>query len=236
MTSAKHRFFCATPADGFLDEDESGHAIRVLRLKTGDVIELLDGKGNRHLARITETTKRQLFFHVDTTERQTAPDWNIHIAIAPTKNIDRFEFFLEKCTEIGITCVTPLLTKNSERKEIKAEKLQKTIVSALKQSGNLYLPELRPIMSLKEFVKIATNDAAQKFVAHCEDDADKIQLINHVASPKNVLILIGPEGDFTNDEIILAKQAGFKPVSLGESRLRTETAGIVACLTVHLKN
>ena len=235
MTSAKHRFFCADPAAGFLDEDESGHALRVLRLGTGDLIELLDGKGAQHLAEVTETTKKQLFFSIRETHRDQAPSWNIHVAIAPTKNIDRFEFFLEKCTEIGITTITPLLTKNSERKEIKAEKLQKNIISAVKQSGNLFLPELAPMHGFKEFIKGTWPADVQKFMAHCEEDVAKIQLYDGVTPAKKSVILIGPEGDFTADEIQLARQAGFQPVSLGESRLRTETAGIVACLTVHLK-
>jgi 16S rRNA (uracil1498-N3)-methyltransferase len=235
MTSAKHRFFCANPANGFLDEDESGHALRVLRLNVGDNIELLDGKGNKHLATISETSKKQLFFQIISTEKQAQPNWHIHIAIAPTKNIDRFEFFLEKCTEIGITQITPLLTKNSERKEIKAEKLQKTILSALKQSGHLFLPDLRPMVSLKDFLTRFSATDTQKFIAHCENDAEKIQLFDQVTPSKKSVILIGPEGDFTTEEISLAKEAGFAAVSLGESRLRTETAGIVACLTVHLK-
>ncbi|MBI3134952.1 MAG: 16S rRNA (uracil(1498)-N(3))-methyltransferase [Bacteroidetes bacterium] len=235
MSSAKHRFFCTDPTTGFLDEEESGHALRVLRLGKGDQVELVDGKGGKYLALLTEPGKKQVFFQLLASEKQAKPDWFIHIAIAPTKNIDRLEFFLEKCTEIGLSCVTPVITKNSERKEIKAPKLQKTLVSALKQSGTLFLPELKPLVSFKDFIQGHADTSVQKFIAHCEDDQDKIQLFNQVTPPKNIVILIGPEGDFSHDEIVLAKKAGFKPVSLGESRLRTETAGIVACLTVHLK-
>ena len=235
MTTAKHRFFCASPNTGILDEDESAHAIRVLRLQAGDAIELLNGKGERYLATITETTKRQVSFELVTAHRQPVQTPAIHIAIAPTKNIDRFEFFLEKATEIGLATIHPVLTKNSERKEIKIEKLTKNLVAAMKQSGNLFLPDLAPLRTFKDFLAGQTDPGAQKFIAHCEEDPTKNQLFNLVKPAKNVVILIGPEGDFTPEEIALAKRAGFLPVSLGETRLRTETAGIVACLTVHLK-
>lgn len=235
MISPKHRFFCPNPDSGILDEDESAHANRVLRLISGDYIEVIDGKGKRIIARIAESSKNRVSFSTEKLEISKSEKPEIHIAIAPTKNIDRFEFFLEKVTEIGISEITPVLCRNSERKEIKKEKLEKNLISSIKQSGNLFLPILHDLTSVKRFIESYKNADCQKFIAHCAEDTDKIQLANALSPSKNVVILIGPEGDFSQDEISSAKLNGFCPVALGNSRLRTETAGIAACLTVHLK-
>jgi 16S rRNA (uracil1498-N3)-methyltransferase len=155
------------------------------------------------------------------------------IGVAPTKNIDRFEWFLEKSTEIGIDRVIPLLCRYSERKEIKPERLEKVMVSAMKQSIKAYLPVLSPLQTFKEAIK--SQFSGQKFIAHCYE-GEKQLLRDAVVRGKDVLILIGPEGDFSNEEVELAINEGFVPISLGNSRLRTETAALVACHTVNLIN
>ena len=161
------------------------------------------------------------------------PNFRVHIAIAPTKNIERIEWFLEKATEIGINRVTPLLCRFSERKEIKAERLEKVMISAMKQSLKAYLPQLDELTRFNEFIQQPFD--GQKYIAHC-DNQHRDLLRNKVIPGQNYLILIGPEGDFSTEEIELALKHGFQPVSLGESRLRTETAGLVACHTVNLLN
>lgn len=235
MISPKHRFFCTDPESGFLDEDESAHANRVLRLVSGDRIEIINGKGARIIARITESSKNRVGFQIEKQELTEQDKPEIHIAIAPTKNIDRFEFFLEKVTEIGISEISPVLCRNSERKEIKKEKLEKNLVASIKQSGNVFLPKLNNLTSFMQFIESHKTNDCQKFIAHCAEDAHKIQLADSLNPAKNVVILIGPEGDFSQEEITKANQSGFRSVALGNSRLRTETAGIAACLTVHLK-
>jgi 16S rRNA (uracil1498-N3)-methyltransferase len=160
-------------------------------------------------------------------------EYGLTIAVSPTKNIDRYEWFLEKGTEIGIDTVIPLISRYSERKEIKPERLEKVMISAIKQSIKAYLPELKPLMSFKELMK--TPFDGQKFIAHC-NEGEKILLRDAVVRGKEVLILIGPEGDFSNEEVDSALNNGFIPVSLGDSRLRTETAALVACCMVNLIN
>jgi 16S rRNA (uracil1498-N3)-methyltransferase len=217
-----------------LAEEESKHAVRVLRLQPGDVIQLIDGKGNFSNAKITDAhPKRCLVEIVDTqSEYGRRKSW-LHIAVAPTKNIDRLEWFLEKATEIGIDEITPILCEHSERKVIKDERLEKVIVSAMKQSLKAYLPKLNPLTPLSELLDTDFN--GKKFVAHCYEQ-DKRLLKNEVPGSLSNLVLIGPEGDFSEREVSEAMARGFIPVSLGESRLRTETAALVACHTCHLLN
>jgi 16S rRNA (uracil1498-N3)-methyltransferase len=232
MKTTKHTFFCKDLSVGQLSEEESHHAFRVLRLKQGQNITVIDGKGTSIIAEIIESTKKTLNFKViDTTFREEVLP-KIHIAIAPTKSMDRFEFFLEKVTELGVNEITPLLCKNSERKIVKHERLQKIVMSAVKQSGNLYLPQVNALTYFNEF--ITQNNNNERFIAHCEDDLSKNQLKDLLVNQKKICILIGPEGDFTKEEINLAKENEFKPVALGHTRLRTETAGIIACHTVKL--
>ena len=228
----KHSFFSANPQLGFLDEDESNHAIRVLRMQEGDFFYLLDGEGHQYTCKIIEANKKKLRFELMDKVFQEALVPAIHIAIALPKSQDRIQFFLEKVTEIGISEITPLLTTNSERTNIKPEKLEKQIIAAMKQSGQMYLPRLNSIEKFHHFVSNHTE--IQKFIAHCEDDPSKSLLKNRLDVNNSCTILIGPEGDFTPEEVILAKEKGFKAISLGPSRLRTETAGIVACHTVRV--
>ena len=217
-----------------LDEMESKHCVRVLRLAEGDEIVLVDGRGGWFVARIADANpKRCAVAVVDEKLSYGLRNFSIQVAIAPTKNIDRIEWFLEKATEIGITRVTPLLCHHSERKEIKADRLEKVMVSAMKQSLKAYLPQLDEMTKFATLVKQPFN--GQKFIAHCEEQHREL-LKNVVRPGENYLILIGPEGDFSPEEIQLALDNGFLPVSLGKSRLRTETAGLVACHTFNLLN
>jgi 16S rRNA (uracil1498-N3)-methyltransferase len=221
-------------AEVILNETESKHAVRVLRLKEGDDIELVDGKGGFFKARITDANpKKCQLIIIESQTEFGKKDFHLHIAIAPTKNIDRTEWFLEKCTEIGIDEVTPLLSEHSERKVIKPERLEKILVSAMKQSVKAYLPKLNELTKLSDLLEQATE--TKKFIAHC-NEGEKPHLKNVVNPGDNVLILIGPEGDFSPEEVELALENGFEAISLGNARLRTETAGVVACHIVNLAN
>jgi len=217
-----------------LDETESKHCIRVLRLEKGNEITLVDGRGGFFTAEISDPNPKRCIVKVNRSEFKFGlRNFQVHVAIAPTKNIERIEWFLEKATEIGIDRVTPLLCRYSERKEIKTDRLEKVMVSAMKQSLKAYLPQLDPLTKFSDFVRQPFD--GQKFIAHCEEQHRDL-LKNKIVSGENYLILIGPEGDFSSEEIELAIQSGFHPVSLGESRLRTETAGLVACHTFNLMN
>lgn len=217
-----------------LDETESKHCVRVLRLEKGDQITLVDGRGGFYTAEITYPNPKRCMVDVIKSEQNFGlRKFQVHIAIAPTKSIERIEWFLEKATEIGISRITPLLCQHSERKEIKNERLEKVIISAMKQSLKAYLPQLDPLTKFSDFISQPFD--GQKFIAHC-DEQHRDLLKKMVVLNQNYLILIGPEGDFSSEEIEMAIQAGFQPVSLGESRLRTETAGVVACHTFNLLN
>ncbi|HEY5510805.1 MAG TPA: 16S rRNA (uracil(1498)-N(3))-methyltransferase [Prolixibacteraceae bacterium] len=217
-----------------LNKEESRHCIKVLRLKKGDPILVMNGKGSRFHAIIENPDSNACQVTIlDEERRQGDRLYHLTIAIAPTKNIDRFEWFLEKSTEIGIDRIVPIICQHSERKEIKTERLEKILISAIKQSGQLFLPELTPPVPLKNFIRQSFE--GDKFIAHC-DAGEKRLFKDSLSTGKNVLVLIGPEGDFDSVEIKLALEQGYVPVSLGESRLRTETAGIVACHTVCLVN
>ncbi|TKG96518.1 16S rRNA (uracil(1498)-N(3))-methyltransferase [Puteibacter caeruleilacunae] len=217
-----------------LSESESKHCTRVLRLKEGDHIQLIDGKGGFYTAQITQAHHKKCI--VEVTEEQQSygkRDFYLHIAIAPTKNIDRLEWFLEKATEIGVDEITPILCDHSERKIIKPERLEKIIVSAMKQSYKAYKPILNPITSIKEL--FSSDFDGDRYIAHCEDTNRKL-FRDEIAKKEKVLVLIGPEGDFSPSEIDSARENQFTEISLGSSRLRTETAGVVACHTVNLLN
>lgn len=217
-----------------LDETESKHAIRVLRLSKGDNIRIIDGKGGFYLAEIADANPKKCLLRIfDTTKEFGKRNFHLHIAIAPTKNNERLEWFLEKATEIGISEITPLITERSERKTVNQERLEKILVSAMKQSVKAYLPRLNYSQKFMEMVK--NPFIGKKFIAYVEEK-QPVHLKNLVERGENVLVLIGPEGDFSADEVQLALQNDFQLVSLGESRLRTETAGVVACHIVNLAN
>ena len=218
-----------------LDETESKHCIKVLRLNVNDIIFLIDGVGGFYTAAIKEANPKHC--KIEVLEKKTKfgkRDFYLHIGIAPTKNVDRIEWFLEKATEIGIDEITPLLCKHSERKVIRHDRLNRVITSAVKQSLKAYHPKLNEMTPFEEFIRQEFN--GQKFIAHCESEREKKDLKKLVEKKTPVLIIIGPEGDFSPEEIALARECNFSEVSLGESRLRTETAGLVACHTISLLN
>lgn len=228
-------FYCPDILHSFtLSEEESQHAVRVLRLQAGDELEVVDGAGGYYLAVVTNPHPKHCEFQIkETITEYEKRDYRLHIAIAPTKNIERLEWFIEKCTEIGVDEITPILCRFSERKIIKPERLEKIIVSAAKQSLKAYFPILNPMCSFRDFIQQTT--VSQKFIAHCyEQDKQLLQQVYQKSS--DAVILIGPEGDFSPEEVQAAIQHQFQPVSLGSSRLRTETAGIAACHTVALMN
>jgi 16S rRNA (uracil1498-N3)-methyltransferase len=228
-------FYCPTLATvPVLSEEESQHAVKVLRLQSGDEIVVVDGVGGYHKARITNPHHKRCGFEIlETTAEYGKRNFRLHIAIAPTKNIERLEWFIEKATEIGIDEITPIICRFSERKIVKEERLEKIVVSAAKQSVKAYFPVLNPLCTFDELLKKST--ASQKFIAHCYEE-DKRLLQTEIEKGSDVLVLIGPEGDFSKEEVEKALATGFRPVSLGTSRLRTETAGVVACHTVTLIN
>ena len=209
--------------------EESRHIAKVLRKQIGDNVYITNGKGLLVEGILTNNHPKKCEIEVLKREQSDSPKSYLHIAIAPTKANDRFEWFLEKSTEIGIQEITPLLCDHSERKVIKWERYQKVLLSAMKQSLNTFLPKLNDLTTFSDFVDSPLN--TNKLIAHCENEP-KAPLSKCVLS-KNT-ILIGPEGDFSADEIQLAHSKDFKAVSLSDSRLRTETAGLVACHTINL--
>ena len=219
-----------------LSEEESGHCVRVLRYSTGDEILITDGKGTTYTARITNPHPKHCDFEIIGREIQEPHHaFHLHIAIAPTKNIERLEWCIEKCVEIGVDEITPLLCRFSERKQLRTDRLDKIILSAAKQSLTPYLPVLHDLTPFDRFVKEQAEKDQQCFIAHCYKD-DKRELKHEIKQGSDVLVLIGPEGDFSEQEVAEALKLGFIPVSLGNSRLRTETAGVVACHTAVLLN
>jgi len=212
---------------GILDEIESHHCIKVLRLKTGDEVILVDGKGGYYKGFISLPDHRSCSITINRTQTDFGKkDYKLQIAIAPTKNIERLEWFLKKATVIGIDEITPLICQRSERKIIRQDRLEKVITSAMKQSIKAYHPVFNPIVSLDEFLK--AQFTGTRMMAHCMDGTRQ-ELIKMKPKNKDFTILIGPEGDFSDSELRLALSKDFIPVSFGSSRLRTETAGVVAC-------
>ncbi len=210
-------------------EEESKHITKVLRKKEGDILNITNGKGYWFEAKIISADAKKCKAEIiDTTKYHPTKHW-LHMVVAPTKLNDRFEWFLEKATEIGVNEITPIICERSERKVIKLERLRKVVQSGMKQSLQTYLPKLNEPVTFKEF--ITKTHKGLLFIAHCEDE-EKVDLNRRVAPDKDVTILIGPEGDFTKPEIKQAYESGFLPVSLGRNRLRTETAAIVACTVV----
>lgn len=204
-----------------LSEAESKHGIQVMRLKENDSIELFNGKGISAFTTIIEAHPKRCSVKIEKITKHPH-EKPIHIAIAPTKNMDRMEWFVEKATEIGLTKLSLILCQNSERREIKLDRLEKTAISAVKQSGRYFLPEITELVKWKDFL----NQYPSGLIAHCREGEKKtIEDYN-----QDNLIVIGPEGDFTIEEIELALGRGYSPITLGENRLRTETAALVACM------
>ena len=214
-------------------EEESRHIAKVLRKKEGDTIQITNGTGWIFEAALDKATPVSCEATITDSQKRIQPMHWLHLAVAPTKSAERFEWFIEKATEIGINEITPLICEHSERKTLKAERLERIMESAMKQSKRVYLPKLNPMISLVEF--LGHDHPGLRFIAHCYED-EKLELKRRVAPDKDITILIGPEGDFSEAEVDLAYDKGFYPVSLGEARLRTETAAVVACATVNLIN
>ena len=218
-----------------LNEEESRHAVKVLRLSAGDLLYVVDGKGGLYKCQIkTLHDKKCEIKIVEETQNYGIRDYYIHLIIAPTKNLDRIEWMVEKCVEIGINEISFIQTRYSERKEIKTSRIEKIAIGAMKQSLKAFLPKINVMISWKEFLK---KDYSENFkmIAHLEEGNRK--LIHQIANSKSkYAILIGPEGDFSPEEINQALEKGFVPVTLGDSRLRTETAGLVACNVLNIIN
>ena len=218
-----------------LPESDSQHCVRVLRMKSGDLIEVIDGKGYRYECKILEAHQKRT--SIEIINKQYIPlSWpnNITIAVAPTKHLDRMEWLVEKLTEVGVNNIIPLLCRYSERKEIKTERLEKIAISAMKQSLKAVLPKIATMTLIRDF--ITECNATQKFIAYCDSSIPRILFSKEYKVNEDTVILIGPEGDFSKDEINFALEHGFKPISLGDNRLRTETAALVACNTCHIIN
>jgi 16S rRNA (uracil1498-N3)-methyltransferase len=217
----------------YLSEEESFHAIRVLRLKVGEVIHLLDGRGSKYSTKISAIEGKKVSFGaLELIESEPKPSFRIHLYVAPTKQMERMEWMVEKCGEFGIHGIHFFASKNSERKEIKLQRLEKTAISALKQSKNLYLPEITGLHSFKE---ISLNEGEEKLFAFISNPPVAI-LSKTALKGKEYHVLVGPEGDFTSEESAVLKNNQWKPFSLGKSILRTETAGIAVCHGLHILN
>jgi len=227
-------FFQPAVSEGVnhLTAEESYHAFRVLRMSAGDDIKITDGKGVFYQAQIISIDSKKCVFKISTHEKIPKKDYHIHIAIAPTKNADRIEWFVEKAIEIGVDEISFILCKNSERKVLNLERIEKIAVSAMKQSQQAWMPTLHP---LRPFSDILKQPADQKFIGYV-DSSNPVHL-KAIAKPnKSYLVLIGLEGDFSKEELESAQQLGFEKVSLGENRLRTETAGIATSQILLLTN
>ena len=218
-----------------LPDEEAQHCVRVLRLKEGEEVEVVDGKGHLHLCRILNANAKNCAVEiVGTTD--VKPHWGcrITVAIAPTKNMDRMEWMAEKVTEMGVDRIVPLLCRYSERKVLKTERLRKILVAAMKQSLKATLPQLDDLTPFDDFMKALPD--GQRFIAYCDPAIPRRDFVKECLPESDVTIMVGPEGDFSQPEIRAALDAGFIPVSLGDSRLRTETAGVFACAAIHTIN
>ncbi|MDT0677348.1 16S rRNA (uracil(1498)-N(3))-methyltransferase [Autumnicola musiva] len=214
-------------------KDESRHIAKVLRKKEGDLLEVTNGEGLLFSVELKQAGNKAVAKILKVTKEKTAP-YFLHMAVAPTKMNDRFEWFLEKATEIGVHEITPIISDHSERKVVKLNRFERVLQSAMKQSLHYRMPKLNEPKSFAEFVNSASEE--EKFIAHCEEDKERFLLKNKAKAKSSSVMLIGPEGDFSSGEIKLALENNFQPVSLGNSRLRTETAAIAACHTFALAN
>ena len=221
-----------------LDAEESRHAVRVLRLREGDELNVTDGRGNLYRCQIVEANDKACV--VEASELLSAfhfPLSTLHLAVAPTKNPSRMEWLVEKSVEIGVGEITLLNCDHSERSFLKTDRLEKLAISAMKQSLHTVLPEIHPAVSLRDLLSTFRFPLfTQKFIAHCEADKPRTPLASALKPSQNAVVLIGPEGDFSEEEIALALECGFQPVSLGPSRLRTETAALYAVTAFNLIN
>ncbi|MFI3328556.1 MAG: 16S rRNA (uracil(1498)-N(3))-methyltransferase [Rikenellaceae bacterium] len=224
-----------------LPEDESKHCVRVLRLEVGATLHITDGRGTMFRCVVEDAhPKRCTVRVVEQTDNYDKLPYNLTIAVAPTKNTDRYEWFLEKATEVGVATITPIISAHSERKTLKHERELRVITSAMKQSLKAYHPTLDPLTTFADFIKKFSGDSAQKFIAHCNEpqakNGVKANLSTLVKKGGEIVVMIGPEGDFSPEEVKAALAAGFTEVALGTQRLRTETAALMAVSMVAINN
>lgn len=230
-----HLFYATTIQEQtiHLDPEESRHLAKVLRLKDGDRISVIDGLGNQYTCEVFHAHPKNSVLNI--LERKTlSEEFGVSIAAAPTKNLNRWEWFLEKATEIGIDEIYPIKSYHSERKVLKHDRQERILISAIKQSYKATLPKLSELTSFKKLIEQQFDHP--KYIAHCYEEIPRVSLKQIHPRGQKALILIGPEGDFSKEEVELAIAKGFQSVSLSESRLRTETAALVACHTIHLIN
>ncbi len=209
--------------ENWLDDSDSRHCVTVLRKKAGDPIVVANGEGDKFDCLISKADSRKCILQILEKETFPPPQNYIHIALAPTKNMERTEYFVEKAVEIGISEISFLLCENSERKQMKSDRIERIVNAAMKQSLHWYRPKVNELSTFEEFISNNKNEI--RLIAHLSDNSLNI---NHISEPNNVCILIGPEGDFTEKELTFAEKSGFQPIFMGKSRLRTETAGVVA--------
>ena len=218
----------------YLDEEESKHCARVLRKKTEDQIIVIDGEGGVYTCKITALHHKKVEFEIIEKKTINKTKHSIHLIIAPTKNTDRIEWFLEKSIEVGVHQISFINCENSERHRLNMSRIKKKVISAIKQCQNPYLPAVNDILSLKDYLRFADQDS-EKYICHASSGKGNF-LLNSATKHASYQVLIGPEGDFTKEEVIMAEKMGFLPVSLGDSRLRTETAGLVASVLLNALN
>lgn len=221
-----------------LDQDESGHCVRVLRHRTGDEVSVIDGRGNLYTCRLLDADPRSATARIESrTPGFGTHPYNLCIAVCPTKNTDRIEWFAEKATEIGVDTIAPVIGDHSERKVFKTDRIKRLVLSAAKQSLKGAVPEVLEAVSVKDFIESSDNEAL-KLICYCfEGDCERISIKEELLKNrdnKNVVVLIGPEGDFSESEVKMALERGWRPVHLGNSRLRTETAALTAVTAVYL--
>lgn len=216
-----------------LCEDESRHCVKVMRHRVGDTVFVSDGCGKRYECKIADANARGCMLEIVKCEELPEPTYSLHMAVAPTKNIDRFEWFVEKAVEIGVAKITPIYCDHSERTTLRTDRLRRIVMAAAKQSLKSYLPEVTEPVSCTDLIASAEED--QRFILHCEE-GEKEHLFNACQTSRSTLVLVGPEGDFSAKEIGSALSHGFVECSLGKERLRTETAAVVATDIVSIKN
>ncbi|OFX61497.1 MAG: 16S rRNA (uracil(1498)-N(3))-methyltransferase [Bacteroidetes bacterium GWA2_30_7] len=219
-----------------LNEEESKHCIKVLRHKLNDIISVIDGLGNLFTCKIIDNNFHNCKLQIINQQVLNNRNFKLHIAISPIKNIDRFEWFIEKSTEIGIDEITPIICNKTEKLKIKNERVSRILLSATKQSLNAKIPKFNEMIKFKDFIELQNqNIDTEKYIAYCKVDISE-NLKNIYTKNSDAIIIIGPEGDFIDDEVNFAIENSFKPISLGVNRLRTETAGVIACSTINILN
>ena len=220
-----------------LEAEESAHLIQVLRRKPGDHIRLTDGRGTWYEGVLESAGKKNALVRITSQEHLASRrPYRVHLAVAPPKNMERFEWFLEKATEIGVDRITPLWCQRSERRTLRADRLEKILLSSMKQSAQCFLPRLDPAIGFRDFIAALGNGGESRFIGYLEEATASPHLFSAYEKGKDALVLIGPEGDFSPEEVALCKSAGFQLMSLGPNRLRTETAAVCAVQIIAVRN